>query len=89
MYMYASVYALWMKDKELNWEHLVSAADLWLTLDTDDTSELHKAMMIKHVTYAKMVAIASKIIPLVNVNAIALVCNYLTYTWGNCVVSNL
>jgi len=58
-------------------KHLVSATDLRLTLHVDNTSKLHEAVMIKDVTNAKVVAIASKIVPLVHVNAIPLIGNNL------------
>jgi len=57
--------------------HLVSATDLRLTVNTDDSSELHKAMVIKYVTYAEVIAVTSKIVPLVHIDAIPLVGNNL------------
>ena len=56
-------------------QHLVSATDLRLALNLDNTSELHKAMVIKHIANAEMITITCKVVPLVNVNAIPLIGN--------------
>ena len=58
-------------------KYLVSAAYLWLTVDVNNASKLHETMMIKHVAYAEMIAVASKIVPLVHIDAVTLICNNL------------
>jgi len=44
---------------------------------TDDTSKLHESMMIEDVTDAEVIAVTSEVVPLVHINAIPLVGNYL------------
>jgi len=43
----------------------------------DNTSKLHEAVVIKDVTDAEVIAVAREIVPLVYVNAVPLIGNYL------------
>ena len=56
---------------------LVSRAYLWLTVHLDDPDKVHKPKVIEDVANAQVVAVTGKVVPLVNVDAVLLVCNNL------------
>ena len=57
--------------------HLISRTNLPPILDIDDSCELHEPSHVKVIWYPQTVAVSSKIIPLVHIDAIPLVSHYL------------
>ena len=55
--------------------YLVSAADLLLFLDCDNTCKLHEAKVVEVIVDTKGVAVPGEVVPLIHVYAIAFVCD--------------